>query len=66
MSSFQKTKEKEIPTIESKFMALGSELTRSAWFSRYLNYFNSITAYEYSLERESDAFHNEVGFNLFQ
>ena len=41
MSSFQKTKENEIPTVGSKFMASGSELTHLACFSRYLNCFNS-------------------------
>jgi len=41
MSSLQKTKEIENPTVGSKVMALESILMRFARFSRYLNYFNS-------------------------
>ena len=41
MSSFQNTKEIGNSTVESKVMALGSMLTRFAWFSGYLNCFNS-------------------------
>ena len=40
MSSFQKTKVIEIPMVGSKVMALGSELTHFAQYSRYLNCFN--------------------------
>ena len=41
MSSFQNTKDIEILMVQSKVMALESELTRPALFSRYLNHFNS-------------------------
>ena len=41
MSSFHNTKEFDISIVGSKVMALGSELTHFAWFSRYLNRFNS-------------------------
>ena len=41
MCSFWKAKELGNPTVGSKVMALGNELVCFAWFSRYLNRFNS-------------------------
>jgi len=40
MSSFQKSKEIENPTVESKVMASRIVLMYFSWFSVYLNYFN--------------------------
>ena len=41
MYNFQNAKEIEILIVESKVMALRSELVRFVWFSGYLNRFSS-------------------------